>query len=459
MINNYKEAENYLNSFINYERRPFFPYKESLKLKRAYNLFEYLSIPYQQLRAIHIAGTKGKGSTAYFCSFLLAASGYEVGLYTSPHLFDFRERIAIVQSSKLKVQISLISKRDVVRIVEDFRLKLKKLRLSPELGKISFFEIYTALAFKYFLEKKVDLAILETGLGGRLDATNVVKPFVSVITHIGYDHTDKLGKKLSDIAYEKSGIIKEKVPVVCSSQETSSLAVIKNKCRLKKSSLFLLGRDFMAFNIRLKKNYTLFDFEFKDVRLKNLKISLKGKYQVENAALALAACCLLRKKELIRQKLNFRQGLRDLDISGRFEIVSRNPLIVVDIAHNVSSIAALNDNLKTYFPSKKIILIFSCSQDKDAKNMLRKISYSHLILTRFNNPRSFEPDELRKMSPRKEAYIADSIKEAFRKALELYTSDDWAIVISGSLFLVSEAKMFFRRHKAVFSQANTRNSL
>src|SRR3990167_1194354 len=189
MIRNYKQAKAYLESFINYERAVKFNYKKSFKLTRVKLLFNRFNIPHQKLKVIHIAGTKGKGSTARFCAQSLAGLGLKTGLYTSPHLFDFRERIRIVSSRSSLVSSKLIPEKDVVRIVEEFRKKLKNFKLPEELGKISFFEIYTPLAFKYFLEQKLDGAVLEPGLGGRLDATNIAKSRVSVITHIGYDPT------------------------------------------------------------------------------------------------------------------------------------------------------------------------------------------------------------------------------------------------------------------------------
>jgi len=439
MINNYRAATAYLNSFVNYERRSFFPYQKSLKLKRVYLLLRSLGVPYPDLKAIHIAGTKGKGSSACFCAAALAAGGYKTGLYTSPHLYDFRERIKIVISHKSSVISKLISRKDVVRIVEEFRKKLKKSKLPEELGEVSFFEIYTALAFKYFLKKKVDVAVLETGLGGRLDATNVVKPLVSLITHIGYDHTDKLGKSLAAIAAEKAGIIKRRIPVVCAPQEESVRKVIASRCRERQAPLFMFGRDFKTRNIRLKKEYTLFDFEFAGRTFKNLKIYLRGEKQVENAALSLAAGCLLKDKLADKGGFKFKSGLKSAILAARFETVSKNPLIVADIAHNVSSAAALNANLKTYFPSRKAIVVFAAAKDKDVRKMLAEIDFAGLILTRFGNPRSFTPEELRRISGIKKACTAGSVKAALKKALELYASD-CIIVITGSLFLVSEAK-------------------
>ncbi|NQT28766.1 MAG: hypothetical protein HQ570_04125, partial [Candidatus Omnitrophica bacterium] len=296
-----------------------------------------------------------------------------------------------------------------------------------------------AVAFKYFSQKDVDFVILESGLGGRLDSTNVVNPLVSIITHIGYDHTDKLGKRLAEIASEKAGIIKKNTPLICSSQRPASLKVIKNKCKARSAPLFLLERDFKTQNIRLNKKHTLFNFRFNGFTLKDLKIHLKGKYQVENASLALAALSLLKKEGAIRKRVDYKGGLKTFGLSGRFEVVSKSPWTIVDIAHNASSFSALGNSLKRYFPRKKIILIFACSQDKDAKKMLKEIDYSYLILTRFNNPRSQDPLELKRIVRGESVCLAKDIGEALKEAGRKY-KNKWAIVISGSLFLVSEAK-------------------
>ena len=444
MSNNYDKITTYLNSFINYEKNSFFPYKKSLKLERIQYLLNRLDIPYQELKAIHVAGTKGKGSTANFCASILASLGFRVGLYTSPHLFDFRERIKIVHGQQSAVNSYLIPKKEVSIIVEEFRPVLENLRETKKFGKLSFFEIYTALALKYFLDQKVDFAVLETGLGGRLDATNVAKSLVCIITHIGYDHTDKLGRKLSDIAWEKGGIIKEGVPVVCAQQKSSPLEVIRRRARQKRSKLFLYGKDFKIDNLRLKKDYTFFDFKFGSEKLKNLKIYLKGKHQVENTSCALCACYLLKQKGYIKGKLDPKAGLSSAYLEGRFEMMSTNPLVVVDVAHNASSFSALNDSLELYLPCKKKILIFACSKDKDPRKMLKEIDYHYLIITKFNNPRSFGPLELKKICNAKTAYIAEDIKFAFKQARTFY-GNDCVIIISGSLFLVSEAKTFLKK--------------
>lgn len=445
MVRTYQHAEAYLNSFINYEKKPFFPYKKSLKLERMHLLLEHLKVDFKNIKAIHIAGTKGKGSTAEFCASLLAARGYRVGLYTSPHFFDFRERIVIIEASgtnadrRVHAGKHFITRAQVLQIVKTIKPVIDTMIAERKDGRVSFFELYTAIAFIYFLKMKTDFVVLETGLGGRLDATNVIHPLVSVITRIDYDHTDKLGKKISQIAYEKAGIIKQNIPVVAAAQKTAALHVIEKKCRGVHAPLFIAGKDLKTTHVKISPNVTRFDFHFNGMTVKNAAISLKGKYQVENAALALAAVALLPKQAKRNEMICYREGLKNAYLPGRFEAVKQEPLIILDIAHNPVSFQALREALAVYYPHREIILIFACSQDKDAKGMLAQISYKKLILTRFHNPRAFAPEDIKKITGKKDACIASNIKEALRCADAMYNRNS-LIVISGSFFLVSEAK-------------------
>ena len=400
-----------------------------------------LGIPYANLKAIHIAGTKGKGSTATFVSYILAASGFKVGLYTSPHFKDFRERIKTVNSSKNGTREDIIPKKDVVRIVNKFKFYLKERHLDTRLGGLTFFELYTAVAFQFFLENKVDYVVLEVGLGGRLDATNIARSVVSIITRIGYDHTQKLGERLKEIAREKAGIIKRGTPLVTTNQRKSAACAILRRARSMNAKSFVLGRDFNYYNVRLTEK-TGFDFYFRNFSL-HARISLKGLCQVENASLAIASICVLKEKECIAKKIDYRKGLKTASLKGRFEVALKEPLIILDIAHNVSSFRALNQNIKDYFPKKKIILIFAISKDKNAKKMLSVIDYDKIIITSFNNPRALSPHTIGELCD-KQAIIELSIEKAFKKALSYYNKD-CLILVGGSFFLVSEAKEAIRK--------------
>lgn len=452
-IKYFNDAKGYLDTFVNYERKTDYSYGKTLKLQRVERLLKDLNIDYKKLKSIHIAGTKGKGSTATFCANLLAGAGYRTGLYTSPHFFDFRERIQILdkrpktEGQRPGIKSCLISKNDVVRLAKEMRPQLEKLRFTKKLGALSFFEVYTALAFKYFLEKDVDFVVLETGLGGRLDATNVTTPLVSIITHIGYDHMDKLGTTLGEIAKEKAEIIKKNIDVVSALQAPSVGEVISRKARQMKSSLFVFGEAFKSTNEYLNNRHTTFDFHFGPQKIQGSKILLRGKYQIENASLAMASVFLLKGKGIATGNFNFKEALYNSFLEGRFEVLKNKPLIVADVAHNEPAFRALSENLKLYYPGKKIILIFAAANDKDVKKMLKKIKYKHLILTCFNNPRSFKPQELKDICNIKTARLAEDINKALEIAKQLYNNDS-IIVISGSLFLVSEAKKLLQENRS-----------
>jgi dihydrofolate synthase / folylpolyglutamate synthase len=438
MVKGYSQAISYLNSFLDFEKKPFYSYKDSLKLKRVYQAADCLGVSYKNLKTIHIAGTKGKGSTAHFTAYLLASLGYKVGLFTSPHLFSFRERIKIVRFVDNKFKEKLISEKSVVEIVNKFKDKVRVFNKE----KPTYFELITLIGFQYFLDTKIDYAVVEVGLGGRLDSTNIINPLVSVITHIGYDHVHLLGNSLAEIASEKAGIIKEKTPVVSSFQRKSAAKVIGQTAKKNKSSFFTLGKDFQTTNIKIRKNHTSFDFEFGKNKIKNLKIHPKGSYQVENAGLALASIFTIKKQNI--KKSLFKQALSQCLLDGRFEAISRNPLIVIDVAHNQSSARAVSDNLKKYYPDKKIILIFSCSNDKKPNQMLSLINYDSIILTQFNHWRVFDVFQLKKIF-KKKAIVTTNLEDALRRAKDLYNKQS-LILICGSFFLAAEAKSLLKKN-------------
>ncbi len=437
-IRNYTDVLRYLNSFINYERIVKFIYKKSLKLERTHSLFKNLRIEPQALKTIHIAGTKGKGSVAHFLGYILSASGLRIGLYTSPHFKDFRERIRIIESSNSGICSRLISERQVITLVREMKPALEKLRFHKRLGQLSFFEVYTALAFKYFLNEDLDFVILECGLGGRLDATNLCKSLISVITKIDYDHTQQLGKTLEEIAWEKAGIIKDNSLVVSAQQRRAVEEVLRKKAKERDSKIYFYKKDFFSQNLRFKPNYTLFDYSsflgaYKDLKIRNL-----GEHQVENASLGIFCFQLLKRKFRLEER-NLCRGLKEVFVRGRFQIIKKGQTVyILDVAHNPLSIKVVNSQIKRYFPSKKVILIFGCSKNKPSKKMLKEISYDRIIITKANHPRAYNPWEIKKESSLKECIIIPSLKEAIRRAEE-FSDFRSIIVITGSFFLVAEA--------------------
>ncbi|MCF7874139.1 MAG: bifunctional folylpolyglutamate synthase/dihydrofolate synthase [Candidatus Omnitrophica bacterium] len=440
MTKDYSQTLHYLNSFLDFEKKSFYSYKDSLKLKRVYQVADYLDVSYKDLKVIHIAGTKGKGSTAHFTAYLLASLGYKVGLFTSPHFFSFRERIKIINFINNKFKEKLISPKAVTKIIEKFKDKL----IFFKKEKPTYFELLTLIGFQHFLDKKIDYLVVEVGLGGRLDSTNIVKPLVSVITHIGYDHVHLLGNSLAKIASEKAGIIKNKVPVVSTLQRKSAAQAIKRIAKKNRSPLFILGKDFQTMNIKVKKNFTYFDFVFKENKIKNLKVHPKGIHQVENAGLSLASVFILKKQKMKASLL--RQALSQCLLAARFEPVSRNPLIVVDVAHNQSSAKVVSDNLRRYYPKKKVILIFACSNDKNPNQMISLINYDSIILTQFKHQRVFDVFELKKVL-KKRAIATTNLKDALERAKSVHNKDS-LILICGSFFLAAEAKMLLKKNQS-----------
>ncbi len=280
----YAQAILYLDSFVDYEKQSRYDYRTSFGLERIKKLCHLLGDPQDGIKSIHVAGTKGKGSTSSIIYSILRKSGYKVGLYTSPHLVSFRERI--------RVDGSLIGESDIVSITEILKAAVEKMREE----RLSFFEIYTAMAYLYFNKKKIDYAVYETGMGGRLDATNIVMPSVSVITPISYEHTDKLGDSLSKIAFEKGGIIKDGIDCVSSPQPPEAAEEIANICRQRRSRLIMVGRDVLYKELRGDDERVVFNVIGLHGRYIDLESKLIGSHQVVNAATAIAAVEALKER-------------------------------------------------------------------------------------------------------------------------------------------------------------------
>ena len=418
----YPQALKYLESLINYERIPEYPYKESLKLERVGDFLALLGNPQEALKSIHIAGTKGKGSTCAFIAYILRYSGYRAGLYTSPHLSDFRERIRIVERQQKRAASSdfegMIPKKELTRLLKKLKPTIESYNKRSEYGPLSFFEVYTALAFTYFKEKKVDFAVIETGLGGRLDATNTACPIVCVITPISYEHTDKLGSTLSAIATEKAGIIKANVTVISAPQEKEARAVIRKRCRQMHAGLHETG---------------------KDIAYKNIKISLIGRHQIVNAAAAIGAVEALSLHGFDVREDAIREGLANTLWPGRCEIVSKNPLIIVDGAQNRASSRALKKTIQDNFTYRKLILILGISRDKDIKGISDELKglADEVILTCADNPRASSPADLKPYFRGKKTYLTKNLKEAKKLALSV-SGEKGLILVTGSLFILGE---------------------
>lgn len=394
------DYETALNYLLNREK-----FGMKLGLKNIKNLLNKLDNPQEKFKTIHVTGTNGKGSTCSFIFEVLKNQGYKVGLYTSPHLVNFRERI--------RINNDLISKDDIIKYVEI---------ISPLVENETYFEVITALAFLYFKDKKIDFGVIEVGLGGRLDATNVIKPEVSVITKISLEHTLHLGNNIKKIAFEKSGIIKSNVPVVTgSSGET--LGVIRRISRKKNSKLYVVN-----------KNYN------------NYVTSLNGKYQKLNASIALKTLKILQKKGIVISEKSIIDGFFNANWPGRMQFIDDN--FLVDCAHNPDGVIALCDSLDDLRIKNKIdeiILITGIMKDKDIEMMCKYFekSVDEFIITKPKIQRSSDTIEIKKFITKKNIEI-DEVSEAviygIKRRKELINlGKNILLVIAGSIFLVGEA--------------------
>lgn len=447
----YRETIKYLESFVNYEKIRDYPYKKSYKLQRIKSFLNLIGDPQNGLRIIHVAGTKGKGSTSAFIAYILREAGFNAGLYTSPHLIDFRERIRILRRDKAGTRTAedfegMISRDSLVSLVRRLKPFIEKHNMVCKYGPLSFFEIYTAIAFAYFKEKKTDFVVLETGLGGRLDATNVSDSLVSVITPISYEHTQKLGNTLKEISREKAGIIKRKfsvsgfgvLPVVISApQDKEAGRVIRNRCKAVSAGLYEVGKD-----IKYNRLQGL-SFKFQGIYGQRYRIrpGLLGGHQLVNAAVAIGAVESLRKYNICIGRKAIEKGISKTVWPGRCEVASRRPLVVLDGAQNAASASELKKAIRENFSFKRLILILGISSDKDIKGICSelKVLADKIILTRADNLRAAEPDQLARYFSDKPFYITGSVKEARKKALELASKKDM-ILVCGSLFVVGEFK-------------------
>ena len=399
-----------------------------------------LDNPHHNLPCIHIGGTNGKGSVgATLCSILTSAS-YNTGFYTSPHLSSVRERF--------KINNSYISRQDFARLINTIVNVLDG-------GQITYFECTTTLALLWFAEQKVDFAIMEVGMGGRLDATNVVTPLLSIITNVSMDHEQYLGDTLAQVAMEKAGIIKDSIPVVSGVADDDSGRVVKQTCKDHQAPLFLYDRDFDG--VSNDNNHSHWQYNgLNKVVLADLPLSMKGNYQVSNASLALAAVQLLQSQGYIITEEQIRGGLALTRWPGRLEIFRLNNQdeivdsqadslqFLLDGAHNPAGVTALKHALEDDFSYARLILVWGAMEDKDLQTTLHEIAplADIIIFTRPESERSATPEQLQDTLPaamQKKAVLASSVEESIDKARELATEDD-LICIAGSLYLVGAAR-------------------
>jgi dihydrofolate synthase/folylpolyglutamate synthase len=436
-LTTYEQALEFWFRRVNFEIST--PRPGDMGLDRMRTLLALLGNPHQRLRIIHLAGTKGKGSTAAMLASILRQAGYRTGLFTSPHLCRVEERIQVdgVEITANELVAALAQVESALRVVRP--------AVEP-----TFFEIATAVGFLHFVQRRVEAAVVEVGLGGRFDSTNVCRPLVSLITSISLDHTRLLGNNVASIAREKAGIVKMCIPVISGATASEARMVIHEVCRERCAPLRELGVDF-RYEYRPGRVGNGADerprFRMADPRADWpwLELGLLGEHQAANAAVTLACIAELRAQGWHIPDPAVAAGLAKVDWPARMEVVARQPTIVLDCAHNVASVQALVDTVLSSFPRRPRWLVFAGSSDKDLVGMLRLLTphFEHLFLTRYaDNPRSVAPEKLAELLPR-EAEVSFSLHpiaaEALVAARSRATAND-LICITGSVFLAGELR-------------------
>jgi len=437
---NYSQTEEYLNSFVNYEQIPGISYAQpGYSLRHVEELLKRMGNPQLAARTVHIAGTKGKGSVAVMIAQVLSDSGYKTGLYTSPHLHILRERISI--------DGNLISEAEFAAAMAEVKPFIESMKDDSTFRQLTYFEVLTALTFAYFRKKRVDFQVLEVGLGGRLDATNVARPIVCIITPVSLDHTQILGNSLEEIAREKAGIIKPGCWVVLSPQPEEAASVITDICRDKQAKVVQVDKDITWHKTGGDLNHQSLVIEGRTSKY-HVDIPLLGDFQLENAAVAVAALEILASTGFTISAADIAQGLARVKWPGRFQILQQHPTVLVDGAHNVTSMRRLVSNIKSHFSYKRIFLVFGTSCDKDIPGIINElVALSlHVIVTQTEHSRAAPLSTLiTEFSMRGiEPETGETVTEAISRALSLADRED-IICVAGSLFVVAEALDYFSR--------------
>src|SRR3989337_1280472 len=419
-----------------------------LGLSNIKELCAILDNPQDKIKTVHIGGTNGKGSTAAIISTILQKAGYRTGLYTSPHLTDFTERIRINNVP--------ISEERSSALIMHIRESIRDKEIAP-----TFFEFTTALALLYFAEEFVDIAIMEVGMGGRLDATNIIVPLISVITNIEYDHTEYLGKSLEEIAGEKCGIIKQCVPLISSERRPGIFSVIEEMAKGAGSPAYLYGRDFVSEPVEIGRNQSKFFYSGRNYKRLYLETALLGRHQMFNMGTALYAAELLSEMGFNLTGQDLRAGVRDVAWPGRLETLDSLPRFLLDGAHNHAASVVLREFIEDVVKSdrhiNKIVLIFGALKDKDVSSILQELipCVADIILTKPDTVRGLPVEEIQNVVARfgRKSFAAKTVSEALSVAKNI-TSDSDIILITGSLYLVGEARTLLSRRPVTRRLAN-----
>ena len=429
---NYDDARRYLDTYINFEKAPLNAgVLRTFNLERVERVLNAIGDPHLSVPAVHIAGTKGKGSTATLVYRTLLAAGYRVGLYTQPHLVSPRERF--------QCNGSCITRDGMAALMTELHPVFERHRES-DLGRLTFYEVYTVMVFAFFARQQLDITVLEVGMGGRLDATNVVDPLACVITPVAIEHVDALGNTLEEIAGEKAGIIKSARPVVVGCQEPAARAVIHDVAKRHDALLVDATTEVSTTRHGVSGGREVCDLAGREIQLTNVRLRLIGSHQVANAATALATVQCLRDLGWTVTDAAVREGLEQARIHGRFQVVdlADGRTGILDAAHTPGSAAALARTLREAYSEERITLIVGMSSDKDATGFAHALAptASHVVLTRAeSNPRASDPDDLAVVFKRH--FQSVSVERSLPAAVASAPGD--TLCVTGSVYIVGEA--------------------
>ena len=426
----YEEAMKYITEVGNFG--------SNYGLERTYKLLEHLGNPERDLKLIHIAGTNGKGSTTSMITEILMGEGYKVGMYTSPFIEEFEERIQINRNN--------IPKESLAILMDEIKVAVDKV-IEAGYNHPTEFEIITVLMLLYFKKENIDFGVIEVGLGGTLDSTNVIKPIIQVITSISFDHTNLLGNTLEKIAREKAGIIKKGIPTVIYPQQEEVLKVIKNKCFEMDSELYIANNENLKFEniVNLDKPYQLLKYNNEI----DILLPLLGEHQIINLSVAMQAMEVLNNKNIIDISIaNIVKSIKNVSWKGRLEVLSNNPYVVIDGAHNIQGIKTLSRNIKKYFKYENLYLILGILADKDVEEMIKIITpmakkvYSVTPNSIRGELAESLKDEVSKFNKNCKAF--DKYEEAYLEALNDASEKD-LILASGSLYMIGDMRKIIRK--------------
>lgn len=426
----YEEAMKYITEVGNFG--------SNYGLERTYKLLEHLGNPERDLKLIHIAGTNGKGSTTSMITEILMGEGYKVGMYTSPFIEEFEERIQINRNN--------ITKESLAILMDEIKVAVDKV-IEAGYNHPTEFEIITVLMLLYFKKENIDFGVIEVGLGGTLDSTNVIKPIIQVITSISFDHTNLLGNTLEKIAREKAGIIKKGIPTIIYPQQEDVLKVIKNKCFEMDSELYIANNENLKFKniVNLDKPYQLLKYNNEI----DILLPLLGEHQIINLSVAMQAIEVLNNKNIIDISIaNIVKSIKNVSWKGRLEVLSNNPYVVIDGAHNIQGIKTLSRNIKKYFKYENLYLILGILADKDVEEMIKIITpmakkvYSVTPNSIRGELAESLKDEVSKFNKNCKAF--DKYEEAYLEALNDASEKD-LILASGSLYMIGDMRKIIRK--------------